>query len=126
MRKILCSKSFVALLAVLLLSSVSYAQSGRSTVRGTVKDQQGNLVSGATVTISDSEKNFTRTQTTTQDGNYVFTAIPPGTYKIDVEAASFKKTSVSQVRALVDSSIDADVVLEVGSVSETVNVSASG
>ena len=126
MRKILCSKSFVTLLAVLLLSSVSYSQSGRSTVRGTVKDQQGNLVSGATVTISDSEKNFTRTQTTTQDGNYVFTAIPPGTYKIDVEAASFKKTSVSQVRALVDSSIDADVVLEVGSVSETVNVSASG
>lgn len=126
MRKILCSKSFVTLLAVLLLSSVSYSQSGRSTVRGTVKDQQGNLVSGATVTISDSEKNFTRTQTTTQDGNYVFTAIPPGTYRLDVEAANFKKTSVSQVRALVDSSIDADVVLEVGSVSETVNVSASG
>src|ERR1043166_5247817 len=126
MRRILCSKRFVALFAVLLLSSVSYAQSGRSTIRGTVKDQQGNVVAGATVTISDSEKNFTRTQTTTQDGNYVFTAIPPGTYRLDVEAANFKKRSLAQVNALVDSSIAVDVSLEVGSVSETVNVTAGG
>src|ERR1043166_5240224 len=125
MRRILCSKRFVALFAVLLLSSVSYAQSGRSTIRGTVKDQQGNVVAGATVTISDSEKNFTRTQTTTQDGNYVFTAIPPGTYRLDVEAANFKKSSLAQVNALVDSSIDVDVSLEVGSLSEVVTVTST-
>jgi hypothetical protein len=76
------------------------------------------------VTLVNVERNFSRTQTTTQEGTYVFTAVPPGTYKLEVEAAGFKKTSVSDVKALVDSSVDADVALEVGSVSESVNVTA--
>jgi hypothetical protein len=124
MKKVVCSKSLVVLLAIFLLSSFAYSQSGRSTVRGTIKDPQGNVVPGATVTLADPEKNFTRTQTTSQDGNYVFTAVPPGTYKLEVEAPGFKKTSVSAVKALVDTSIDADVTLEIGAVSETVNVTS--
>ena len=124
MRKILCSKSLVALFVILLVSSVSYAQAGRSAVRGTVRDQQGNVVAGATLTLVNVERNFSRTQTTTQEGTYVFSAVPPGTYKLEVEAQGFKKTAVSEVKALVDSSVDADVALEVGAVSETVNVTA--
>jgi hypothetical protein len=124
MRKTLCSKSVITLLAIFLVATVSYAQAGRSAVRGTVKDQQGNLIAGATVTLTNSERNFSRTQTTTEDGTYVFSAVPPGTYRLDVEAANFKKTSLSDVKALVDSSVDADVTLEVGAVSETVNVTA--
>jgi hypothetical protein len=124
MRKTLCSKSVITLLAIFLVATVSYAQAGRSAVRGTVKDQQGNLIAGATVTLANSERNFSRTQTTTEDGTYVFSAVPPGTYRLDVEAANFKKTSLSDVKALVDSSVDADVTLEVGAVSETVNVTA--
>lgn len=126
MRKILRSKSFVVLLAILSLSIVSYAQAGRSTVRGTVRDQQGNVVAGATVTLVNAGRNFSRTQTTSQDGTYVFSAVPPGTYNLEAEAKGFKKTSVSEVKALVDSSVDADVALEVGAVSETVNVTAGG
>jgi len=125
MRKTLRS-SFFVLSVILFLSSVSYGQSGRSTVRGTVKDQQGNVVSGATVTLSNVDKNFTRTQTTTQDGTYVFTAVPPDTYKLDVEASGFKKTAVASVNALVDTTVDADIALEVGAVSETVNVTTAG
>lgn len=126
MRKILGSKSLIALLVILLVSSVSYAQAGRSTVRGTVKDQQGNVVAGATVTLVNSERSFSRTQNTTQEGTYVFSAVPPGTYKLEVEAQGFKKTAVSEVKALVDSSANADVNLEIGAVSETVNVTAGG
>jgi hypothetical protein len=123
MRKNLCS-SFVALLAVLLLSSVSYAQAGRSTVRGTVKDQQGNVVAGAAVTLVNADRNFSRTQTTNQDGTYVFSAVPPGTYNLEVEAQGFKKMAVSAISAAVDTSVDADVALEVGAVSETVSITA--
>ncbi len=126
MRKIVCSKSFIVLLVILLFSSVSYAQAGRSTVRGTVRDQQGNVIAGATVNLLSVERNFSRTQTTNQEGTYVFTAVPPGTYKLEVEASGFKKTSVSDVKALVDSSVDADVTVEIGSVSETVSVVAGG
>ena len=73
-----------SLLALLLVATTGYAQSGGSTVRGTVRDLQGNLVSGANVTITDPARNFTRTQQTNEDGNYVFNAIPPGGFAREV------------------------------------------
>jgi hypothetical protein len=114
-----------ALLLSLLLCSGAFAQGGRSTVRGTVKDPQGNLVAGATVTLTDADKNFTRTQTTSQEGTYIFNAIPPGTYRLEVEATGFKKASISDVNALVDTPVDMDVQLQVGSVTETVTISST-
>ena len=116
------SKTLFSLLAILVLSSIGLAQSGRSTVKGIVKDQQGNLVAGATVHLTDPERNFSRTATTDAQGGYVFSAVPPGTYKIEIEAAGFKKTAVTDVRASVDTSVDVDVALEVGNVAETVTV----
>jgi len=78
-----------SLLALLLVATTSYGQSGNSTVRGTVRDPNGNLVSGANVTLTNPERNFTRTQTTNEDGAYVFNGIPPGTYKLEVAAQGF-------------------------------------
>ena len=112
------------LLLSLALPGVAHAQSGRATVKGLVKDPQQNVVAGATVTLTGAERNFSRTQTTTANGGYVFTAIPPGTYKLEVEAPGFKKVAVANVTALVDTTVDVDVLLEVGSVSETVNVTS--
>ena len=117
--------SLAALLALLLLSITGYAQSGGTTIRGTVKDPNGNLVAGATVTITDPAKNFTRTQNTNQDGGYIFTAVPPGTYRLDVSAPGFKTASASGLAALVDTPTVRDVQLEVGQVSETVDVTST-
>ena len=114
-----------SLLALLLVASTSYGQSGGSTVRGTVKDPNGNLVSGANVTLTNPEKNFTRTQTTNEDGAYVFNAIPPGTYKLEVSAQGFKTASASGLVALVDTPTVRDVQLEIGAVSETVDVTSA-
>jgi len=102
-----------------------FAQSGTSTVRGTVADAQGNVVAGATVTLLNDEKNFSRTQTTNDQGGYTFSSVPPDVYRVEAEAASFKKTAVSDVRALVDTPTDVDIALEVGNVAETVDVSAA-
>jgi len=109
---------------MLLLCTAGYAQSGNSTVRGTVRDPQGNVVAGATVNLTNPEKNFNRTQSTNQEGAYTFNAIPPGTYKLEVEARGFKTASASGVAALVDTSTVRDVQLEVGAVSETVDVTS--
>ena len=118
--------SFLFALALsLVLVGAAQAQSGRATVKGLVQDQQGNVVAGATVTLSDQNKNFSRTQTSNQDGAYTFTAIPPGTYKVEVEAAGFKKTVITDVQAAVDSTIDVNAALEVGQVTETVNVAST-
>ncbi len=113
------------LLMLLFAAPAASAQSGRSTVRGTVRDQQGNVVTGASVTLTDAEKNFTRTQTTNEEGGYTFAAIPPGTYRVEVEASGFKKSSVADVRALVDTPVDADVELQPGLNTESVTVTAS-
>jgi len=111
-------------ISILVLSAAIYAQSGNSTVRGTVRDPQGNVVAGATVNLTNPDKNFSRTQTTNQEGAYIFNAIPPGTYKLDVESPGFKTASASGVVALVDTSTVRDVQLEVGAVSETVDVTS--
>jgi hypothetical protein len=102
----------------------AFAQ-GDTTVRGVVKDPQGNLVSGATVTITDPSRNFTRTQQTNQDGAYVFNAVPPGTYNLEVTAQGFKTASASGLQALVDTPTVRDVQLEIGAVSETVDVTSA-
>jgi len=94
-------------------------------VRGTAKDSNGNLVSGATVTLTDSARNFTRTQFTNKDGTYVFSAIPPGTYFIEVKAPGFKTASASGLAVLVDTPTVRDMQLEVGSDSESVNTTAA-
>ncbi len=114
-----------ALALALLAGPAALAQSGRSTVRGTVRDQQGNVVTGATVTLTDAGRNFTRTQTTNDEGGYTFTAVPPGTYRVEVEATGFKKAAVAEVQALVDTPVEVDVPLEAGLSTETVTVTGS-
>ena len=116
--------TLASLLVSILFAMTAYAQSGSSTVQGTVKDPQGNLVSGATVTLTDPARNFSRTQQTNADGAYVFTAIPPGTYKLDVTAPGFKTASATGLVALVDTPTVRDVQLEIGAVSETVDVTS--
>jgi hypothetical protein len=114
-----------ALCFSLLIGGEVFAQTGTSSVRGTVTDSQGRTVAGATVTLSNSERNFARTQTTKEDGGYVFSAIPPGVYRVEAEASGFKKVSISDVSALVDSPVDVNVLFEVGNVTEVLNISAA-
>ncbi len=128
MRNLTRSRAALALygtlFSLLLASSSSVFAQGSSTVRGAVKDPQGNVVAGATVMLINEGKNFSRSQTTSEDGIYNFTAVPPDTYRVDVESSGFKKTSIANVAALVDTPVDVDVQLEVGLNTETVTVTA--
>jgi Carboxypeptidase regulatory-like domain len=116
----------VALVLSLLVSSAAFAQTGTSSVRGTVTDAQGNVVPGAAVTLVDPQTNQTRTQVSGDDGHFVFDLIPPGTYRVEVEAKGFKKVVQTNVQALVAKATDIAVALEVGNVTETVTVTAGG
>src|SRR6266550_472619 len=122
-------KRIALLLAASLLLVVSaissFGQSGSSSVRGVVKDPQGNAVAGATVTLASPERNFSRTQTTNTEGGYLFKPIPPGTYRLEVEMKGFKKALIGSLQAQVDTPSDVDVQLEVGSVAETVNITSA-
>src|ERR1044072_569610 len=95
----------LALLCAIVLSVLAttsaLAQTGTSSVRGTVTDPQGNVVAGANVTLVNTETNASRTQTTSDGGVYSFELIQPGAYRVEVEAVGFKKVVLTDVRALV-------------------------
>ncbi len=114
-----------ALVVMLLIYGNATAQTGTAAVRGTVLDQQGNAVAGASITISDATRNFSRTQTSNADGGYNFTLLPPATYQIEVEAAGFKKSIINNVEAKIETPVEKDIVLEVGAITETVNITST-
>ena len=113
--------NFAVLVCVLLVAAPLRSQTGTSTIRGEISDSQGKMVAGATVTLKNASVGFSRSQTTGAAGGFSFELIPPGDYTLEVEAKGFKR-SVRQVSALIGSAIAADVQLEVGVLSETVQV----
>ncbi|HSE96698.1 MAG TPA: carboxypeptidase regulatory-like domain-containing protein, partial [Blastocatellia bacterium] len=107
------------------LSSVERIQSMQSFVQaspGTVVDSNGAVIPGATVTLRDQNTGATRTVTTDAAGNYSVAGVPPGTYKIEVEAPGFKKTEVQDVTIQTGQIAVAGVRLSPGAVAETVTV----
>jgi len=114
------------LLMILLLSATCvWGQLGTSTIRGTITDPSGAALPGATVTITNLQTNLSRTLTTGSAGGYSFESIPPGDYKVEIEAKDFRKSVVNRVQALVGSIAEVSQSLKVGAVSETVVVETS-
>jgi hypothetical protein len=102
-----------------------WGQTGTSGIVGIVTDAQGKAVPGAKVTITNVATNVARTIQTTDTGTYVFDLISPGDYRLDVEAKGFSKAVVNNVRALIGKQTESNVRLEIGQVSQVVEVSSS-
>jgi hypothetical protein len=115
----------VVLFLLVFAASFSSAQTGTSTIRGTVTDPSGRVLPGATVTLRNVSTNAVRTKTTTDAGTYVFDFIEPATYSVVVEFKGFKRKELANLEALIGKPAQADVVLEVGTVNEVVEVSAN-
>src|SRR4051812_9651962 len=81
--------TITALFAMVLLCVSAFAQETTGGIQGTVKDSQGAVVSGATVTVAGPALIGTQKSTTDSAGNYRFNQLPPGTYEINVTAAGF-------------------------------------
>ncbi|MGA8767948.1 MAG: carboxypeptidase-like regulatory domain-containing protein, partial [Candidatus Acidiferrales bacterium] len=123
-------KFVVALLvcfAVILLgASMAQAQSGGTgAITGTLTDPQGRAVPNASVTVINAGTNQERTTTTGSDGQYKFSSLSPGTYRLKIGAAGFKTSEVSGVTVTTTETTTVDKVLEVGAVTQTVTVESS-
>jgi Carboxypeptidase regulatory-like domain len=118
-------RSLVAIAIVMSLSLITWAQTGTSTVRGTVTDPQSRVVSGAEVTLTNQANGNVRSMKTTDSGGYNFDLITPGVYRLEIVAKGFKKQTVDNVRALIGKPSDASVQLEVGAATEMVEVQGS-
>src|SRR4030095_3673059 len=79
-------------------------------------------IPGATITITNNATGASRNSRTGDEGTYIFTQAPPGTYKLRGEAKGFKATVQESVELLIRTPTTLDVQLEVGAVNETVSV----
>src|SRR5436190_10626241 len=114
--------SLSTLLVFLLTCQIAFGQTSTSSVKGVIKDPQGSVVAGATITLSNPETSLSRTTTSNDSGQFFFEGIQPGTYKVEVEAKGFKKAALNEVHANVARTTDLEVPMELGSVSETISV----
>ncbi|HEX6879855.1 MAG TPA: TonB-dependent receptor [Terriglobales bacterium] len=113
----------VFLLFTVSLMTISAMGQGTSSIRGTVRDQQGSVVPNANVTITNSAINLTRTMKSGPTGNFNFDFVPPGHYQVVIEAQGFKKATM-QTDALISTPSDLNISLVVGASSETIEVTS--
>lgn len=76
-------------------NSSVWAQPGSTVgnINGVVADEQGAVISGASVTAKNTDTNFTRETLSTETGSYLITQLPPGIYEVSIAADGFKKKS---------------------------------
>ena len=116
-------RCFLYLPAVLFMVCVSVlAQTSTGRIVGAIQDQAGAIVSGAAITAINEETSVTYTTTASDAGKYTFEALPPGRYTVTVEAANFKRFSSSQNVVTANDTTTINASLEVGNISETVQV----
>ena len=111
-------------LAVFLLSWPLFAQSNRGTITGTVSDSTGALIPGVQVVLTNADTGAKSDTVTTGTGNYTLLQLPVGTYTLTVEQAGFSKYERTNVQVQVAVTTRVDVVLAVGSTTESVTVTA--
>ncbi len=114
--------SVVAVCVILSLSALAQS-AATAELHVSVKDPKGAVVRNATVTVRNEARNFERTVKENVDGAYQFLLLPPGQYEVNVTAAGFANTTISNVTVTVGQHATLPVALELASVSETVNVS---
>src|SRR5882724_10290711 len=109
-----------------LTPSALFSQaSSAGTIDGTVTDASGAAVAGATVTLTDTGTNTSRTATTNETGRYLFINVPPGTYNLTVNKTGFRIARFTNQAVSVGTTLTLNVALEVGSVAQTVEVTAT-
>ena len=116
------SGMLLVVLTICALGVPGLAQSTTGRILGTVSDQSGAAVTGATVLVTSVERGTSRALTTDEAGAYAAPDLAPGTYKIHVEARGFKSIERPNVVIEVATDVRADFALQPGQVTETVIV----
>jgi hypothetical protein len=108
--------------AALLLCLSAYSQGSFGRILGTVTDQSGGVVAGATVTVIDTERGINRTLTTDDAGAYNAPNLTPGNYTVRAEAKGFKRIERQGVVIEVGHEVRVDLTVQPGEQNQTVTV----
>src|SRR4051812_20142961 len=116
--------ALAVLFAVALAAPLTRAQLTRGAINGTVRDEAGAAIAGATVRVNDPTKNFSRETTTNEEGFYRVAALEPGNYTVTIQGTGFGSLENQNVEVRTSNETTLDATLKAGGVSETVNVTA--
>ena len=107
------------------LFAMSAAAQTDATISGTVSDPSGAHVANATVTAENAATGVSTATQTNESGIYVFAALPPGTYRVSAQHPGFRRTTLPEVILAVGSQLTANLTLDIGQATETVEVQAT-
>ena len=110
---------------VSMFTSPSYSQVLYGSLVGTVTDQSGAVVPGATISVTDTQTGQTRVETSDSGGRYNVVNLTPGTYKVATAAKGFRDVEQSGLTITPNTVSRIDFHLEVGQAAETVTVSGT-
>jgi hypothetical protein len=116
--------AFLFLLTAGLFAVAIQAQTTFGSITGTITDSTGAPTPGVNVTVTNLDTSEKRHMLTNNDGIYQFVNLTPGRYRVDAEKSGFKKFSRTPVVLEVQNTVRIDVALQVGDVSQTVEVTA--
>ena len=115
----------VGFIVLVFATACAWAQTGTTSVRGSVTDKTGAAIVGAKVTVVNAAQGLHRESLTDGSGAYEFLSLPPGSYVLTLETKGFRKFEQKNLQLLVNSPATVNATLEVGSASEIIEVSAA-
>lgn len=118
----LTSRAFAVASALCLLACPAFAQFESATVLGSVRDASGGTVSGTKVTLENTRTGVTQSTTTNEGGDYQFSSVRIGTYRVTGEATGFKTAVAEEFTLTVNARQRVDLSLQIGEVSDKVVV----
>jgi hypothetical protein len=118
-------RTLLALLVALGVSSSAWAQFDTASVVGTIRDNSGAVVAGATVTLTNVETGVTQARTTDDTGGYEFANVRVGLYVLTAEKEGFSVAVADNIQPTVGARQRVDLALQVGQLSERVEVTAA-
>src|SRR5215213_7394423 len=108
--------------ALVCFSSAAYGQSSSATLSGTVQDQTGARIPGASIALINSQQGTQRLTTTNGDGAFVFVLLPPGRYSVTATKEGFAPIESKGVVLNVNDQVALEIHLNVGELSQTVEI----
>jgi len=116
--------TLVCILSLVIATSTSFAQSFQGGIRGAVMDSGGALIPGVEVTLTNEGTNVSRSTVSNEVGQYVFSAVAPGMYKVRAALGGFKTFERSGINLGTQQFINIDVTMAPGAITEEVQVVA--
>lgn len=123
MKRLLCSL-FVSLVLVCWIDSLAWAQSSTGSIVGTVRNTNGEVVPNAEITITETQTNKVIRLTSNNEGYYVSPPLAVGNYRVEAMTAGFRRAVRPNITLQIQQTTVADFTLEVGAVSETIEVTS--